>query len=93
MAFFFVQALVTLALPADCLPEILRAKWYNTSAGVFVIEFAVSAVEVDYVEVVNLLGQRMYIEQLQREITTCEIQIEKHGKGAYFLNISTEKGS
>ena len=64
----------------------------NPSTGTFTVKFEDGTMEAEYIEVVNLLGQRVHIEQVQGKILTYEIRMEKDGKGVYFLNISTEKG-
>ena len=64
----------------------------NPSNGSFTIEFLNVKVGVEYIEVVNLLGQQIYLRNIVDAVRTIEVKIEGSVRGVYFVNIATEEG-
>ena len=64
----------------------------NPSNGAFSVEFLGSNVAVEFIEVVNNLGQQAYFKEIQAKIQSHEIIIQSTDRGVYFLNIVTGIG-
>ena len=64
----------------------------NPSQGAFTITWSNSTMLVHQIEVVNILGQAVYVESIQTPISSHEIVIGNQATGAYYLILHTEKG-
>jgi hypothetical protein len=64
----------------------------NPSNGAFSVEFLSGDVAVEFIEVVNILGQQAYFREIHARIQSHEIIIQTPDQGVYFLNIVTGSG-
>ena len=64
----------------------------NPSNGAFSVEFLSGDVAVEFIEVVNILGQQAYFREIHAKIQSHEIIIQTPDQGVYFLNIVTGSG-
>jgi len=64
----------------------------NPSDGKFTVHFDRRTQGTEVLEVVNIIGQRVYFKPLGSEIQSHEIILGVHHRGIYFLNITGEHG-
>jgi hypothetical protein len=65
----------------------------NPSDGKFTVHFDRRTQGTEVLEVVNIIGQRVYFEQMGSGIQSHEIMLGVHHRGIYFLNITGEHGT
>ena len=68
-------------------PDIRMTIYPNPSQGIFELE---SEVRIFGLEIVNVLGERIYLSYLDSYRTS--IDLRKQPEGTYFLNVSTDEG-